>query len=127
ALAEYEKAGSIDPKQEAYFFQCGRIHNDKYAAAATKYDAAQKKVDAIPDADRNATEPKPDVKAALDEAKAALAEVNSQAEAVINCWAHSLGLTAEKNTWGDTSAKLEKAFTDLYKYRHNDSTDGIAQ
>jgi len=125
ALAEYEKAGSIDPKQEAYFFQCGRIHNDKYAAAATKYDAAQKKVDAIPDADRNATEPKPEVKAALDEAKAALTEVNAQADAVIGCWARFLGLTAVNNKWGDTRDRIKKAFEELYKFRHNGSTDGM--
>ena len=125
ALAEYEKAGALEPSNSAYFFHCGRIHNEKYAAAAQKYDAAQKKVDAIPDADRNAADPKPDVKTALDEAKAALAEVNGQADAVINCWARFLGLTAEKNTWGDTRAKIEKALTDLYKYRHNDSTDGL--
>jgi tetratricopeptide (TPR) repeat protein len=125
ALAEYEKAAALEPSNSAYFFHCGRIHNERYAAAAQKYDAAQKKVDAIPEADRNAAAPKPEVKAALDEAKAALAEVNSQADAVINCWARFLGLTAEKNTWGETRAKIEKALTDLYKYRHNDSTDGL--
>lgn len=125
ALGEYEKAAALEPSNPAYFFHCGRIHNEKYAAAAQKYDAAQKKADAIPEADRNAADAKPDVKAALDEAKAALAEVNSQADAVISCWARFLGLTAEKNTWGDTRAKIEKAFTDLYKYRHNDSTDGL--
>jgi tetratricopeptide (TPR) repeat protein len=125
ALAQYEKAAELDPSNSAYFFHCGRIHNERYAAAAQKYDAAQKKVDAIPEADRSAAAPKPEVKAALDEAKAALAEVNGQADAVINCWARFLGLTAEKNTWGETRAKIEKALTDLYKYRHNDSTDGL--
>jgi hypothetical protein len=125
ALAEYDKAAVVDNTNAAYFFQCGRIHNDKYAAAAQKYDALQKKVDAIPDADRNAAEPKPEVKAAMDEAKAALAEVNSQADAVINCWARFLGLTAQNNQWGETRGRIEKALTDLYKYRHNDSTDGL--
>ena len=123
ALAEYEKAGTLEATNPAYFFQCGRIHNDKYAAAAAKYEAAQKKVDAIPDADRSAAEPKPDVKAALDEAKAALAEVNAQADAVINCWAHFLALADSK--WGDTLQKIKTAFTELYKFRHNGSTDGM--
>lgn len=125
ALGEYEKAGTLEPTNPAYSFHCGRIHNDKYAAAATKYEAAQKKVDAVPDADRSAAEPKPDVKAALDEAKAALAEVNAQADAVITCWARFLGLTAEKNTWGDTRGKILMAFTELYKFRHNGSVDGM--
>jgi tetratricopeptide (TPR) repeat protein len=125
ALAEYDKAAAADNTNSVYYFNCGRIHNDKYAAAALKYDALQKKVDAIPDADRNAAEPKPEVKAAMDEAKAALAEVNSQADAVINCWARFLGLTVQNNQWGETRGRIEKALTDLYKYRHPDSTDGL--
>lgn len=125
ALAEYESAAVLEPANAAYFFHCGRIHNDRYAANAQKYDAAQKKVDAIPEAERKAADPKPEVKAALDEAKAALAAVNGQADAVINCWARFLGLTVEKNPWGATRAQIEKAFTDLYKYRHNDSTEGM--
>ena len=125
ALAEYDKSASLDPSNATFFFHCGRIHNDKYAAAAQKYDAAQKKADAIPDADRKAADPKPEVKAAVDEAKNALTEVNGQADAVINCWARFLGLTVKNNPWGATRAQIEKAFTDLYKYRHNDSTDGM--
>jgi hypothetical protein len=125
ALASYEKAAELDSANAAYFFHCGRIHNDKYAAAAQAYEAAQKKADAIPDADKNAAEPKPEVKAAVDGAKAALAEVNGQADAVIKCWARFLGLTAEKNTWGETRGRILLAFTELYKYRHNGATDGL--
>jgi hypothetical protein len=124
ALAEYEKAGTLEPTNPAYSFHCGRIHNDKYAAAATKYEAAQKKVEAIPDADRNAAEPKPEVKAALDESKAALADVNAQADAVITCWARFLGLTVDKKEW-DIRPRIQQAFTELYKFRHNGSTDGM--
>src|SRR5262249_10470924 len=150
ALAEYEKAGQLDPSNASFFFNCGRIHNDKYAASAQKYEAVQKKSEAatkksddlqaklkaVPEADRNAGT-KPDVKAliadaktAQDEAKAAqeeeksmLAEVNAHADAVITCWARFLGLTVEKNPYGATRDQIKKAFTDLYKYRHNDSTD----
>jgi len=125
ALAEYDKAAELDPSNATFFFHCGRIHNDKYAAAAQKYDAAQKKADAIPEADRKAADPKPEVKATLEEAKSTLVEVNGQADAVINCWARFLGLTVKNNPWGATRAQIEKAFTDLYKYRHNDSTDGM--
>jgi len=138
ALAEYEKASQLEPSNPAFFFHCGRIHNDKYAASAQKYDAVQKKsedlqkkLQAVPEADRTAgTKPEvktliADAKTAQDEEKAALAEVNGQADAVITCWARFLGLTVEKNPWGATRAQIEKAFTDLYKYRHNDSTDGM--
>lgn len=138
ALAEYDKAAQLEPSNAAFFFHCGRIHNDKYAAGAVKYDAAQKKseelqkkVKAVPEADRTAaTKPEvqsllADAKTAQDEEKTALAEVNGQADAVIGCWARFLGLTLEKNPWGATRDQINKAFTDLYKYRHNDSTDGL--
>jgi tetratricopeptide (TPR) repeat protein len=112
ALAEYDKSAQLEPGNATFFFHCGRIHNDKYAAAAQKYQA-------IPDADRDAAEPKPEVKAALE-------EVNKQADAVITCWARFLGLSAGKAEFSpDTQAKIQKALTDLYKYRHPDSTDGL--
>jgi tetratricopeptide (TPR) repeat protein len=112
ALAEYEKAAALEPSNPTYYFHCGRLHNDKYAAAAQKYQT-------IPEADRDAADAKPEVKAALE-------EVNKQADAVITCWARFLGLTVDKKDFSaDTRAKIEKALTDLYKYRHNDSTDGL--
>jgi tetratricopeptide (TPR) repeat protein len=112
ALAEYEKAAQLEPTNATFFFHCGRIHNDKYAAAAQKYQG-------MSEADRDAAEPKPEVKAALE-------EVNKQADAVITCWARFLGLTADKKDFSaETRAKIEKALTDLYKYRHPDSTDGL--
>ncbi|MEK6320099.1 MAG: hypothetical protein AABN33_00305 [Acidobacteriota bacterium] len=111
-LAEYVKAAELEPSNATYSFHCGRIHNDRYAAAAQKYQA-------IPEADRDAAEPKPEVKAALG-------EVNKEADAVITCWARFLGLTASnKDFSADTRAKIEKALTDLYKYRHPDTPDGL--
>jgi hypothetical protein len=110
ALAEYEKAAQLEATNATFFFHCGRIHNDKYAAAAQKYQQ-------IPEADRDAAEPKPEVKAALE-------EVNKQADAVITCWARFLGL-AKGDFSPDTQEKIKKALMDLYKYRHPDSTDGL--
>lgn len=112
ALAEYDKAAEAEPTNSTYFFHCGRIHNAKYAAAAQKYQA-------MPEADRDAADPKPEVKSALD-------EVNKQADAVITCWARFLGLTVDnKGVKQEVRAQIEKALTDLYKYRHNDSTEGL--
>lgn len=123
ALAAYEKAASLEPSNPAFFFHCGRIHNDKYAANAQKYDAAQKTVDAIPEPDRVAAEPKPEVKAAMDEAKAAFAQVKSEAEAVVNCWVRYVALTSEKPS--DTRNTVLGVVTGLYKFRNNNSEDGL--
>src|SRR5204863_2074044 len=114
ALAEYEKAAQLEPSNATFFFHCGRIHNDKYAAAAQKYQG-------MPEADRDAAEPKPEVKAALE-------EVNKQADAVITCWARFLGLSAGKDGFSqDTRSKIEKALADLYKYRHPEATPDSLQ
>lgn len=123
ALASYEKAATLEPTNPAFFFHCGRIHNDKYAANAQKYDAAQKKVDAIPEADRVAAEPKPEVKAAMDEAKAAFTQVKSEAEAVVNCWVRYVALTSDKPS--DTRNTVLGVVTGLYKFRNNNSEDGL--
>jgi len=121
ALAEYDKAAALEPTNAAFFFHCGRIHNDRYAAGAAKYEAAQKKVDAIPEADRTAAEPKPEVKAAVDEAKAAFTNVKSEAEAVVNCWARYVALAQES----DTRKTVHTVVTGLYKFRNNNSEEGL--
>jgi tetratricopeptide (TPR) repeat protein len=125
ALAEYTKASELDPANAAYFFHCGRINNDRYNVAAQKYEAAQKKADAIPEADRNAAEPKPDVKATLDETKAALTEVRTRAEPVINCWARYLGLTMDKPSEARTTVMT--VVSGLFKFMNNNSEEGLTK
>lgn len=121
ALAAYEKAAALEPTNPTFFFHCGRIHNDRYAAGAQKYEAAQKKVDAIPDAERNAAEPKPEVKAAVDEAKAAFTLVKSEAEAVVNCWVRYVALAQPS----ETRNTVQGVVSGLYKFRNNNSEEGL--
>ena len=82
----------------------------RYAVAAAEYQK-------LPEADRTAPEPKPEVKAALD-------KVNTEADGVINCWARFMGLP--KNDYPpDVKQKVMTALTDLYKYRNNNSDAGL--
>jgi tetratricopeptide (TPR) repeat protein len=111
ALEAYKKASTLEPTNAYNFFACGQLYQGKYAAAVQKYQA-------IPEADRTAAEPKPEVKAALD-------EVNNNADAVIDCWARFLGLTAVKNPFGAVRGEVEKVLVELYKFRHPDSPDGL--
>ena len=111
ALEAYKKASTLDPGNAYNFFACGQLHQGRYAAAVQKYQA-------LPEADRTAPEPKPEVKAALD-------EVNATADAVIDCWARFMGLTVEKNPFGAVRGEVEKVLTELYKFRHPESTDGL--
>ncbi|HWP42114.1 MAG TPA: tetratricopeptide repeat protein [Blastocatellia bacterium] len=115
ALEYYKKSSSLDPGNTSLnafnYLACGSLHQMKYQAAAQKYQS-------FPEEDRTADPPKEEVKAALD-------EVNAQADAVIDCWARFLGLTAKNNTYPGTRDQVLKAATDLYKYRHPDSPDGL--
>jgi hypothetical protein len=75
----------------------------------------------MPQADRDAApgEMKPDVKAALD-------DLNKEADSVINCWVRFLGLTAtDMKGWESLRPQVQQTVTDLYKYRNNDSTVGL--
>jgi hypothetical protein len=112
ALEHYERAAMSDPMNASYFFNCGRLHQARYNAASNEYLK-------FPDADRQAADLKPEVKAALDKA-------NAEADHVINCWARFLGLP--KNDFAaDVKQKVQGALTELYKYRNNGSDAGLAQ
>jgi hypothetical protein len=112
AIEYLHQATMLDPSNARYFFNCGRLHQDRYVIAAKKYQAFSQE-------ERTAQEPKPEVKAALDEA-------NKEADAVINCWVRFMGLTAVKSDFKtETRTQVESALTDLYKYRHNDSDEGL--
>lgn len=111
ALEHYEHAAAIDAMNARYFFNAGRLHQARYAAAAEDF---QKRFTVE---ERSAPEPKPEVKAALD-------KVNAEADGVINNWARFMGLP--KNDYpADVKQKVMTALTDLYKYRNNGSTDGL--
>jgi tetratricopeptide (TPR) repeat protein len=114
AMEHYMEAAKLDPMNATYYFNCGRLHHLKYIDAAKKYSE-------LPQADRDAApaEMKPEVKATLD-------GLNKEADAVINCWARFMGLTAtEGKGWESMRPQVEKVVTELYKYRHNDSAEGL--
>ncbi len=111
ALELYKKAATLDPANPSYFLGLGSLYQEKYAAAATKYQA-------FPQPDREATEPKPEIKAALDEA-------NANADMVIENWARFMALTAGSDPWRPTRDQVNGALTTIYKYRHPDEADGL--
>jgi tetratricopeptide (TPR) repeat protein len=111
ALENYHHAATLDPTTPLYFFACGRLNLPKYTAASNDYFK-------FSDADRTAVDPKPEVKAALE-------AVNKAADIVINCWARFMGLTVGNKDWADTRSKVEGTLTDLYKYRNNNSAEGL--
>jgi len=111
ALELYKKAATLDPGNPSYFLGLGSLYQEKYAAAATKYQA-------FPQTDREAADPKPEVKAALEEA-------NANADMVIENWAKFMALTAGSDPWKPTRDQVSGALTTIYNYRHPNDTDGL--
>jgi tetratricopeptide (TPR) repeat protein len=111
AIGYYEKAATLDPSSASYFLQLGVLYQEKYQSAAKKYQD-------FPEADRQAAEPKPEVKGALDEA-------NAHADKVIDNWARFMALTASVDAWKTTRDQVSGVLTNLYNYRHPDSPDGL--
>jgi tetratricopeptide (TPR) repeat protein len=112
ALDLYKKSTAADPANNslnAYsYLACGSLNQTKYVAAAKKFEELPKEVKENADHADN---------------KAALAVVNTQADAVLECWGHFLALD-ESKSYGATRANVEKAFDDLWKFRHDDKMDG---
>ena len=111
ALELFKKAASLDSSNASYFFALGSLYNEKYMVAATKYAA-------FPQTDREATEPKPEIKTALDEA-------NANADMVIENWAKFMALTIGSDPWKPTRDQVNTSLTAMYKYRHPDDVDGL--
>ena len=111
ALELFKKAASLDPSNASYFLVLGSLYQEKYGAAATKYGA-------FPQADRDAADPKPEIKAAFEEA-------NTNADMVIENWAKFMALTVGSDPWKATREQVNAALTTIYKYRHPDDADGL--
>jgi tetratricopeptide (TPR) repeat protein len=115
AVEYYKKSSASDPANgitnAQNYLALGVIYQTKYAAAAKKFAE-------LPD-EKKTNPDDPDHKTALQ-------AVNEQADAVIEAWAHFLAIK-ESEKYGPTRANVEKALTDLWKFRHDDKTDGLQE
>ena len=115
ALEIYKKSAAYDPANSslnAYsYLQCGVINQAKYGEASKKFEALPKEQKENPE-DANH--------------KAVLAEVNTAADAVIECWARFLA-SPESASYGETRARVEATVKDLWKFRHDDKEDGLTE
>ena len=104
ALEAYQKASALDPKNSYNYLQIG------YITYKTKYKPAADKFGAFPPEKKNAAEPEPEVKAALD-------DLNAQTDKVIDNWAHYIALESSPD------ASVKDGLANLYKFRHPDTPD----
>ena len=105
-------ADTADGASNAYnYYQLGLMQQ-------SKVDAASKKYEAFPQADKEQDPPKPEVKAALDDLKA-------QAGLLIDYWGHFLAL-GESNNY-KTRGDVEKTVMDWYKFLHDEKADGFQE
>jgi hypothetical protein len=116
AIELYKKSSATDPAtgilNAQNYLALGVIYQMKYGAAAKKYEG-------VPEAEKTSEPPSANAKAALD-------DVQAMADAVIEAWAHFLAIP-DSTKYGPTRANVEKALTDLWKFRHDDKTDGLQE
>src|SRR5205085_12528556 len=93
------------------YLALGVIYQLKFSAAAEKYKA-------IPEAKKTADPVDAETKAALD-------DVNAQADNVIDVWARFCALP-DSTKYGKTADSVKAELTKLWKFRHDDKEDGLA-
>ncbi len=115
ALEYFRKAAAADPTNPRSYYFSGHVLYNSYLEVANRFLA-------LPESERNLPiiQYKP-------ETKKLLAEIYDRADAVIDVYVRFLGLTAKTNPFGDLRAQVESIVTDLYRYRHNNSTDGLQE
>ncbi|HEU4387704.1 MAG TPA: hypothetical protein VFV34_07905 [Blastocatellia bacterium] len=112
ALTHFAKASELDPTEPYNFLAVGSIYQGRYLEATKKFQA-------LPEDQRNAPDPKPaQVQALLD-------GVNKAADDVINTFARFLAVTTNNASYAQQRSSVEKVVTELYKYRHPESPDGL--
>lgn len=103
ALTRLEKAAKLNPNDPLTYYLLGTIKNDAYTVAAKQF----------------ATIP---AGAAKVEAQT---KINAQLDEIIELYAHSIGLAAGKEQYKALHDQLLQDLSSYYKFRHNNSTDGM--
>lgn len=114
AIELYKKSTATDPANGLLntqnYLALGVIYQMKFGAAAEKYKA-------IPEAKKTADPVDAETKAALD-------DVNAQADNVIDVWARFLALP-DSAKYGKTADSVKAELIKLWKFRHDDKEDGV--
>ncbi len=105
ALARLQKAVALSPNEPFNYVLLSKIRNDQYMAGA-------KQLQGVP-AGAARTENEKKLIAQLDE--------------VIDLYAHAIGLMEGKPQFKPLQDQLLPDLTSYYKYRHNNSTDGMQE
>lgn len=115
AIALYAKSSATDPGNVgvvAYnLLALASLHKDPYDAAVKAYQA-------LPEADRQAAEPSPEVKAALE-------AVYATADPLIDSWARFVALTRARNVAAETRDQVLSSLQTVYNTRYAGDASGL--
>jgi hypothetical protein len=114
ALAGFARSSSFDPGNAQInmlnALQCATIRTKRYSAAATRFQD-------VPEDQRKGPDLGPDAKAALE-------EVNREADGAIECWARFVAISEVKNAAAERREAARKSLNDLWAYRHPQDPQG---
>lgn len=108
AIKLYEKSTALAPQDAAV---AGRNMLAVLAMRQSSYAEAAKAYNALPDADKAAAEPSPEVKAARE-------RINTEADALIDSAAAFVAFAKVKNLATATREKVNQTLESVYKSRH---------
>ncbi len=105
AKSRLEKAIQVDPKEPSSYVLLGYVINDEYINLATNYKA-------MPEG---------------DEKTATMKKIEGMMDNMIDLYARAVGLATGRPEYQSLIQQVIPDLTSYYKYRHNQSTDGLQQ
>jgi tetratricopeptide (TPR) repeat protein len=105
ARAKFEKAAALDPSDPLTFALLGQINRDEYQQMAQQYKSM----------------------AAGAEKDALLKKIETQIDKIIDLYAHAIALSEGKPQYQPLKDQVMPELQDLYKFRHQNSTEGLQQ
>ncbi|HUE81127.1 MAG TPA: hypothetical protein VMM84_03355 [Pyrinomonadaceae bacterium] len=105
AKGRLEKAIQFDPKEPSSYVLLGYVINDEYINLATNYKA-------MPEGDEKA---------------ATMKKIEGMMDNMIDLYARAVGLATGRPEYQSLIQQVMPDLTSYYKYRHNQSTDGLQQ
>lgn len=115
AIELYEKSLATDPGNNAIgtynLLALASIHREPYGSAVNAYQA-------LPEADRQATEPSAEVKTARE-------KMYESADSLINSWARFVALSRARGVAAETRDQVLASVQAVYKARYDGDTSGL--
>lgn len=123
AIEDLKKSADIDASDPVTFYLLGRVHFRKYGDYANEYRKLRDQYSAMTD-DQKISD---DGKAVLAKVEEHRGKVDSEADMLIDAYAHVLGMTDGRPEFDAIRNEISPNLEKVYMYRNNGKTDGLGE